>query len=258
MKITIWNVNSINARLEHAKRYLRESAPDVLMIQELKTENFPAQDFENLGYQSQSVGQKAYNGVAILAKTPVETVLDRLPGEPEDTQARYLEAKINGLRLINIYAPNGNPAPGEKYDYKLRWMKRLTLRLRELLDADQAFIIGGDFNIIPEEKDCHDPAAWKEDALFRIESRHALRTLENMGLYDAFRIFDTRAGQYTFWDYQAGAWQRNNGIRIDHFLLSPCMADRALGCVINRIPREWDKPSDHTCVELTISMNNSG
>lgn len=259
MKIVIWNVNSINARLGHVKRYLREAAPDALMIQELKTENFPAQDFENLGYRSQSIGQKAYNGVAILAKTPVETVLDRLPGEEEeDAQARYLEANVNGLRLINIYAPNGNPAPGEKFDYKLRWMKRLTARLRELLGADQAFIVGGDFNIIPEEKDCLDPNAWKEDALFRIESRQALRTLENMGLYDAFRIFDTRAAQYTFWDYQAGAWQRNNGIRIDHFLLSPAMADRVQSCVINRDPRGWDKPSDHTCVELEISLNNSG
>jgi len=255
MKIVTWNVNSINVRLEHVKRYLREAAPDVLMLQEIKTENFPAQDFENLGYKCHAVGQKAYNGVALLSKHDISVIAERLPGDETDTQARYIEADINGLRLINIYAPNGNPAPGEKYDYKLRWMKRLTARLREYVAKDQAFVIGGDFNIIPEEKDCFDPKAWQDDALFRLESRQALRTLENMGLYDAFRIFDTRAHQYTFWDYQAGAWQKDNGIRIDHFLLTAAMADRLQSCVINRGPRGWEKASDHTPVELTLSSN---
>lgn len=257
MKIVTWNVNSINARLDHVKRYLTESKPDILMLQELKTENFPADEFLNTGYSTVSVGQKAYNGVAILSKTPIETVMNRLPGDETDEQARYLEIKTAGLRIINIYAPNGNPAPGDKFDYKLRWMQRLTERLRTLLKQDEAFVIGGDFNIIPDKKDCKDPAAWKDDALFRIESRKALRILENMGLYDAFRIFDTRPGQYTFWDYQAGAWQRDNGIRIDHFLLSPGMADHAISCVINRTPRGWDKPSDHTCVELTLNFTNA-
>lgn len=255
MKIVTWNVNSINVRLEHVKRYLREATPDVLMLQEIKTENFPAQDFENLGYRSRSVGQKAYNGVTVLSKHNISVIADRLPGDETDAQARYIEADIGGLRLINIYAPNGNPAPGEKYDYKLRWMKRLTARLREYVANDQAFVIGGDFNIIPEEKDCFDLKAWQDDALFRLESRQALRTLENMGLYDAFRIFDTRAHQYTFWDYQAGAWQKDNGIRIDHFLLTAAMADRLQSCVINRGPRGWEKASDHTPVELTLSSN---
>lgn len=256
MKIVTWNINSINVRLEHVKRYLRESAPDVLLLQELKTEKFPAQDFENLAYHAAALGQKAYNGVAVLSKTPIEVIANRLPGDESDAQARYLEVETGSLRVINIYAPNGNPAPGEKFEYKLKWMKRLTERLHELLAKDISFVIGGDFNIIPEERDCKDPKAWKDDALFRIESRKALRTLENMGLYDAFRIFDTRPGQYTFWDYQARAWQKDNGIRIDHFLLSPAMADRMKSCVINRDPRGWDKPSDHTCVELTLNLNN--
>ncbi len=255
MKIVTWNVNSINVRLEHVKRYLREAAPDVLMLQEIKTENFPAQDFENLGYKCRAVGQKAYNGVALLSKHEIKVIAERLPGDETDAQSRYIEAEINGLRLINIYAPNGNPTPGEKYDYKLRWMKRLTAHLREYVANDQNFVIGGDFNIIPEDKDCFDPKAWADDALFRLESRQALRTLENMGLYDAFRIFDTRPHQYTFWDYQAGAWQKDNGIRIDHFLLTPAMADRQQSCVINRIPRGWEKASDHTPVELTLNMN---
>lgn len=255
MKIVTWNVNSINTRLEHVKRYLRESGPDVLMLQELKTENFPAQDFENLAYHSRAVGQKAYNGVAILSKHDINVIAQRLPGEDSDEQARYIEVEINNLRLINIYAPNGNPVPGEKYDYKLRWMKRLTQRLRDYVANDQSFVIGGDFNIIPEEKDCRDPKAWKDDALFLPDSRKALRTLENLGLYDAFRIFDTRARQFTFWDYQAGAWQKDNGIRIDHFLLSPALTDRMESCVINRDPRGWEKPSDHTPVELTLQTD---
>lgn len=251
MKIAIWNVNSVKARLEHVQRFLRENAPDVLMMQELKTEDFPAGAFD--GYHAAAVTQKAYNGVAILSKFPVREIHACLPGDPEDTHSRYLECEINGLRLINIYLPNGNPVESEKYPYKLRWMDRLYAHVKDLRDQNIPFIIGGDFNIIPENKDCHDPKAWQNDALFRLESRAKFRQIMNLGLTDAFRIFNTRAGQYSFWDYQAGARQRNNGIRIDHFLLSPEMADRAADCMIDETPRDWEKPSDHTPVILKLA-----
>lgn len=252
MKIASWNVNSIKARGEHVKRYLSESGPDVLMVQELKTPDFPAENFAATGYESAAVGQKTYNGVAVLSKTPVTVILDRLPGDPDDEQARYLEVETGGMRMVCAYMPNGNPAPGPKYDYKLGWMARLYARLKTLRDEDTPFLIGGDFNVIPEEKDCHAPEDWKEDALFRLESRKAFRALLALGLTDAFRVFDTRAGQYTFWDYQAGAWPKNNGIRIDHFLLSPVIADRLAGCRIDAAPRGWDKPSDHTPIEIEV------
>lgn len=252
MKIVSWNVNSIKARLDHVKRYLEEEKPDVLMIQELKGLEFPSGEFDVIDYQSHAVGQKAYNGVAIISKYPIDVVLDHLPGDKTDEQARYIEADINGVRLINIYLPNGNPTPGDKYDYKLGWMERLYTRLKHLRDNDIPFIIGGDFNVIPKDKDCHSPKDWEGDALFRAETHAAFRTLINLGLTDAFRVHDTRAEQYTFWDYQAGAWQKNNGIRIDHFLLSPVMADRLNSCNINKTPRGWDKPSDHTPIEITI------
>ena len=253
MKIVSWNVNSIKARLEHVKRYLSEADPDVLMIQELKGLEFPSDTFKEMGYQTHAVGQKAYNGVAMIAKHPINLVLDHLPGDETDEQARYIEANINGIRLINIYLPNGNPAPGPKYDYKLGWMERLYTRLKELCDNDIPFIIGGDFNVMPEDKDCHSPKDWEGDALFRLESKQAFRALINLGLTEAFRVFNMQAEQYTFWDYQAGAWQKNNGIRIDHFLLSPVLADRLFSCAINKEPRGWEKPSDHTPIEITIS-----
>lgn len=252
MKIVSWNVNSIKARLEHVKRYLDDENPDVLMVQELKGLEFPAAEFEGKDYHCAFVGQKAYNGVAIISKHPIEVVLDHLPGDESDEQARYIEADINGVRLINIYLPNGNPTPGDKYDYKLNWMERLHARLRELRDNDTSFIIGGDFNVMPEDKDCHSPKDWEGDALIRPETRTAYRKLINLGLTDAFRVFDTRAEQYSFWDYQAGAWQKNNGIRIDHFLLSPVLADKLISCTINKTPRGWEKPSDHTPIEIII------
>ena len=252
MKIVSWNVNSIKARLEHVKRYLDDENPDVLMVQELKGLEFPAAEFEGKDYHCAFVGQKAYNGVAIISKHPIEVVLDHLPDDESDEQARYIEADINGVRLINIYLPNGNPTPGDKYDYKLSWMERLYTRLKQLRDNDISFIIGGDYNVMPEDKDCHSPKDWEGDALIRPETRAAYRKLINLGLTDAFRVFDTRAEQYSFWDYQAGAWQRNNGIRIDHFLLSPVYADKLLSCVINKTPRGWEKPSDHTPIEIII------
>lgn len=253
MKTVSWNVNSIKARLEHVKQYLAEVAPDVLMVQELKGLDFPADDFSALGYETHAVGQKAYNGVAVFSKTPITVIHNKLPGDDADEQARYLEFETNGVRLINIYAPNGNPVDSDKFPYKLKWMARLTKRLQQLRADYVPFAIGGDFNVIPEDKDCHDPKAWAGDALFRPESRSAFRTLENTGLYDAFRIVNRSGGNYTFWDYQAGAWQQDHGIRIDHFLLSPEMTDRLVNCTIDRTPRGWDKPSDHTPIIIEIA-----
>ncbi len=257
MKIVSWNINSLKARDEHVKRYLKESVPDVLMVQELKGMDFPASNFEALGYHTAAVTQKTYNGVAVFSKTPVDMILDRLPGDKEDEQARYLEFETTGpfkkkLRLINIYLPNGNPVDSEKYPYKLAWMKRLKKRLKTLREDAVDFAIGGDFNVIPEDRDCWNPKVWRDDALFRPETRRAFRALINLGLTDAFRAFDPRAGQYTFWDYQAGCWQKDHGIRIDHFLLCPALADRLVSCHIDRDPRGWDKPSDHTPIRIEI------
>lgn len=253
MKIAIWNVNSIKSRAEHAAKWLATHKPDALMIQELKGLEFESQEFEALGYHVSFVGQKAYNGVATFTRTPVETILNKLPGDDSDEQARYLEIDYEGLRLINIYAPNGNPVDSEKYPYKLDWLERLRLRLAELRATAVPFVIGGDFNIIPEDRDCYDPKVWAEDALFRLESRQAFRSIMNLGLTDAFRVYNQQDSQYTFWDYQAGAWQQNKGIRIDHFLLSPVIADRLVNCTIDKDPRSWDKASDHTPVILEIA-----
>ncbi len=254
MKIATWNVNSIKARRAHVEAWLAEQRPDVLMIQELKGENFTAEEFGALGYGVTIVGQKAYNGVATLARHPIEILLDRLPGDETDEQARYLETRINGIRFINIYLPNGNPVDTEKFSYKLRWMDRLHDRIAALRNSRENFVLAGDFNVIPEERDCHDPAAWANDALFRLESRRAFRRLVNLGLTDAFRVFNDDGGQYTFWDYQAGAWPRNHGIRIDHILLSPGPADRLHASAIDKNPRGMEKASDHTPILAEIDV----
>lgn len=254
MKIISWNVNSLKARLDHVKAYLAEKQPDILMMQEIKGLEFPDMEFTALGYHSLHALQKTYNGVAILSKTPLKVIHKALPGNDNDEQARYLEVETpQGLRVINIYLPNGNPVDSEKYPYKLSWMTHLKNRLQTLREERQPFVIGGDFNIIPEDKDCYNPAIWAEDALFRLESRKKYREILNLGLTDAFRVFDSSHERYTFWDYQAGAWQRNNGIRIDHFLLSPETADRLRSCMIDSGPRALDKPSDHTPITVEIA-----
>lgn len=253
MKIVSWNVNSIKVRLGHVEHYLDRAQPDVLMLQELKGMDFPAEAFKAAGYESHAIPQKARNGVAVISKAPVTVVLDHLPGDKSDEQARYLEFDYEGLRLINIYLPNGNPAPGEKYDYKLAWMDRLYARLAALRKDNVAFAIGGDFNVIPEAKDCYDPKSWENDALFMLESRRRFRRLVNLGLSDALRVHNTLPGEYTFWDYQRGAWEKNHGIRIDHFLLSPTVADRLVSCTIDTEPRGQDKPSDHTPIMIELA-----
>jgi exodeoxyribonuclease III len=253
MKIAIWNVNSIKARLEHVKTWLATQKPDVLMMQELKGMEFPAAAFKELGYESAFVPQKTYNGVATLSRHGIETVMTALPGDEADAQARYLETTINGLHLINIYLPNGNPVETEKFSYKLAWLDRLKTRMKELRAQEIPAAVGGDFNVIPEDKDCYDPLVWANDALFRPESRAKFRALLNLGYTDAFRVNNGEPRQYTFWDYQGASWPANKGIRIDHFLLSPALADRMQSCVIDTVPRGKDKASDHTPVIVTLN-----
>ncbi|PJB69713.1 MAG: exodeoxyribonuclease III [Alphaproteobacteria bacterium CG_4_9_14_3_um_filter_47_13] len=252
MRIASWNINSIKMRLEHVRNWLRQHQPDVLLLQELKGLEFPAAEFRALGYQSAVLPQKAYNGVATLARHDIKIEYERLPGDPLDEQARYLETTINGLRVIGIYAPNGNPVESDKFSYKLSWLDRLQERLKLLREDEIPVVIGGDFNIIPESVDCYDPVVWKEDALFRLETRKKWRSILNLGYTDAFRIYNKQAQQYSFWDYQAGAWPQNRGIRIDHFLLSPDVTDRMVSCTIDTIPRGLEKASDHTPVIVEI------
>ncbi|MET0295082.1 MAG: exodeoxyribonuclease III [Phenylobacterium sp.] len=259
MRIATWNVNSINARLETVRRWFEQEQPDVACLQELKCvdEKFPAEPFERLGYNIAVHGQKSYNGVAILSKAPLEDVRRGLPGDESDDHARYLEAVVSGpqpVRVASIYLPNGNPVATEKFGYKLGWLKRLNAHARELLIYEEPLALVGDYNVIPEPRDAENPANWTGDALFQPESREAFRALKWLGLTDAFLEADGAPGSYTFWDYQAGSWQRNDGIRIDHALLSPQAADRLRGVAIHRDVRSWDKPSDHVplMVELEV------
>lgn len=249
--VASWNINSIKTRTEHVQRWLEQHKPDLLFLQEIKctTDTFPLADFEVLGYTATVHGQPSYNGVAILSREPVTLIRNTLPGEDEDILARYLEIEWRGCRFINIYAPNGNPLGTEKFDYKLRWMKRLYTHLHGLIQDRIPFVIGGDFNIIPTDHDARHPEQWTNDALFQPQSHAAWRSLLNMGLTDAFRaLHPHEAHAYTFWDYQAGAWPKDNGIRIDHFLTSPHMTDRLQSCVIDKTPRGEEKPSDHTVI----------
>jgi len=258
MRIATWNVNSVNARLETVVRWFEEAKPDVACLQEIKCvdEKFPTEAFERLGYNVAVHGQKTYNGVALLSKTPLEDVRKGLPGDDTDEQARYVEAVVSGpepVRVASIYLPNGNPITTEKFAYKLAWMARLNAHARDLLALEERFVLAGDYNVIPEPRDAEFPKNWVEDALFQPESRGAFRALKNLGLTEAYMQADGAPGAYTFWDYQAGAWQRNNGIRIDHALLSPQAADRLSGVVIHRDVRAWDKPSDH--VPLVVELD---
>ncbi len=254
MRITTWNVNSVRQRLEHLLAVLREEAPDVLCLQELKCQDdaFPRAEVEAAGYRVETHGQKGFNGVAILSREPLEDVRRGLPGDPADEQARYIEGVAAGVRVASIYLPNGNPAPGPKYEYKLAWFDRLIAHAGTLLDREEPLVLAGDYNVIPEERDVANPDAWRGDALFLPDSRAKLRELEFLGLTDAVRACDDSGALYTFWDYQAGAFQRNLGIRIDHLLLSPQAADRLQGVAIHRHTRGWEKPSDHVPVSVVL------
>ncbi len=259
MKIATWNVNSVNARLETVLRWFEEVSPDVACLQEIKCvdEKFPAEAFERLGYNVVVHGQKTYNGVAILSKTPLEDVRRGLPGDASDEQARYLEAVISGpnpMRVASIYLPNGNPVETEKFTYKLAWMARLQAHARDLLALEEPLALVGDFNVIPQARDAAHPENWLKDALYRPESRAAFQALKWLGLTEAFLEINGAPESYSFWDYQAGAWPRNNGIRIDFALLSPQAADRLKGCEIHRDVRGWDKPSDHVPVVTELGF----
>ena len=259
MKIASWNINSINARMHALKKWLEAAKPDVVCLQETKTvdDGFPRLELEALGYNVAVYGQKSYNGVAILSKKPFEEIRTGLPGDETDAQARYIEALIMGeerpFRVASIYLPNGNPVYdtdnpdvfSEKYKYKLGWMERLRTHALNLKPLEEAVILAGDYNVIPGDKDTHDPQSWQGDAAFRPETHARYRALLNIGLVDGFEQLDGRAEQFTFWDYQGGAWPRNKGIRIDHLLLSAQAADILRGVKIDRDVREVIKPSDH-------------
>ncbi|HCP01110.1 MAG: exodeoxyribonuclease III [Alphaproteobacteria bacterium] len=259
MKIATWNVNSIRARLPNVLDWLVKAAPDVVLLQELKTidQNFPAMEIQELGYNCAIHGQKSYNGVAILSKHPLSDVSTGLAGDKDDNQARYVEAFIEAgdesVRVASIYLPNGNPIDTDKYLYKLEWMDRLGKHAADLLRSEEPVVLGGDYNVIPADGDCYDVAVWANDALFQPEIRAKFRSILNLGYSDAWRDLHTETHVYSFWDYQRGAWQKNNGIRIDHLLLSPQAADRLARCEIDIGPRGRAKASDHTPVwcELT-------
>lgn len=264
MRIATFNINGIKARYEALTDWLKDAEPDVALLQEIKSvdENFPREHFEDLGYTVETHGQKSFNGVAILSKLPLEDVSRGLPGGTgsgwdgaDDVEARYIEATVVGdkaIRVCGLYLPNGNPAPSEKYDYKLRWMARLGERAKELLKLEEPFVMAGDYNIIPQDEDAKRPEAWTTDALALPASRAAFRRLTALGLTDAFRARTGAPGHYSFWDYQAGAWDRDDGIRIDHHLLSPQAADLLTDCWIEKDVRGRAKPSDHTPVWIEL------
>lgn len=258
MKIASFNINGVRARLDRVTEWLQETAPDVALLQEIKTvdEGFPREVFEDLGYNVETHGQKSFNGVAILSKLPLEDVVRGLPGDDADEQARWIEATVMGKKAVRVcclYLPNGNPAPGPKYDYKLAWMDRLHARARALLAAEEPALMAGDYNIIPQAEDAHTPENWTEDALFLPESRAAWRRIVNLGFTEAFRAGNAAPLNYTFWDFQKGAWNRNDGIRIDHFLLTPQAADLLDDCQIDRHMRGRDKPSDHVPIWVELA-----
>lgn len=258
MKIATFNINGIKARIEALPRWLSAAEPDVVCLQEIKSvdEAFPREMFEEMGYQVETHGQKGFNGVAILSKYPLSDVTRGLPGDEADEQARWIEATVEGPRVVRVcglYLPNGNPAPGPKYDYKLAWMQRMEARARDLLALEEPTIFLGDYNVIPQSQDAAKPEAWTEDALFLPASRAAFRRLLNLGLTEAVRTLDPSPGIYTFWDYQAGAWDRNNGIRIDHVLMTPQAADLLEEAGIDKDARAGDKPSDHVPVWVRLA-----
>jgi exodeoxyribonuclease-3 len=257
LKIAAWNVNSILARLPTALKVFEEVNADIWCLQEIKCEDarFPRLEFETMGFNIETYGQKSYNGVAILSKHRIEETCRGIPGL-EHEHARYIESVIAApdgpVRIASIYAPNGNPIGTEKFQFKLKFMDALRAHAEELLKLEERFIIAGDYNVIPRETDCHNPAVWTGDALFQPETRAAYRTLQNLGLRDAYMQADGAAHRYTFWDYQAGAWQKDHGIRIDHLLLSPQAADRLNGVEIFKKARGMEKASDHVPIVATF------
>ncbi|MES2728647.1 MAG: exodeoxyribonuclease III [Pseudomonadota bacterium] len=254
MRIASWNVNSFKVRADHLSQFLAESGTDIIGLQELKGETIDTAPLKTARYHVEYVGQKAYNGVAIATRHMGAVVATRLAGDADDTQARYIEMAFPWGNVLNCYMPNGNPLGTEKFTYKLAWLKRLHARVAALRTARTPFVLLGDFNIIPMPIDCYDPLAWAGDALFQPESRGAYQALLNTGMVDAFRHLHTDTQAYTFWDYQAGCWPRNLGIRIDHILLSPTLVPLLRDCQIDRTPRGWEKASDHTPIWIDLDV----
>lgn len=259
MRIATWNVNSVRQRLAPLLDYLKTVAPDVLCLQELKCEevNFPRLEILDAGYNVEIVAQKSFNGVALISKRPLEDVRRGLPGLEDDPQARYIEGVVTHesgvFRVASIYLPNGNPVASEKYPYKLRFMEALIDHARRLLLHEEPLVLAGDYNVIPEPGDVYDPASWAQDALFLPQTRARYRELLSLGFADALRSVSDAPGLYTFWDYQAGAWQKNKGLRIDHLLLSPQAADRLVSVAIDKHLRDAPKASDHVAIRADFS-----
>ena len=259
IKISTFNINSIKMRSTIVTNWLDESKTDILLMQETKSidENFPHKEFEDKGFNVIFSGQKAYNGVAIASKFKIEEISRNLPiyndDELKDDQARFLHVKILNINIICLYLPNGNPAPGLKFDYKINWMKRLIKYSREIYNNNEPLILGGDFNVIQNNNDCYDISKWLDDALYLEDTRKLMKEIINIGLLDSYRIKYPDSREYSFWDYQAGAWQKDNGIRIDFLLISPEIVDLLEDVGIDKNPRGLSKPSDHTPVWLTIN-----
>jgi exodeoxyribonuclease-3 len=254
MIIATWNVNSVKSRLEHLVKYLREKKPDVVLLQELKcqTDAFPYMEVEECGYNLAIHGQKTYNGVAILSKHPIEDIITTLPGEETDEAARYIEAFTNGYRVVSVYVPNGIEEGSDKFQYKLRFFNRLREHFKALLQYDEKLVVGGDFNVAPNEIDVYDPVGMNGSICFHPLERNLFRSILNLGLTESFRTMHPGIQKFSWWDYRAGAWQYNKGMRIDHILLSAEAADKLVNADIDSEPRSWDKPSDHTPVWVEL------
>jgi exodeoxyribonuclease-3 len=261
VKIASWNVNSVKVRLPRLLDYLKSAQPDVLCLQEIKcpAEDFPQLEVQALGYRVEAIGQRAYNGVALISKEPARDIVCGLPEPGDDDQARYIEASFTGaaggeVRVASIYLPNGNPIDTDKFTYKLAWMDRLLGHAQALLRRELPFVLAGDYNICPADEDVYDPVAFRDDALCQRESRARFRALLYLGLTDSYRAFHREPHRYTFWDYQAGRWNRDEGLRIDHLLLSPHAADRVTACEIDKSPRGKDRASDHTPIWCELAV----
>ena len=258
MIISSWNVNSVRARIENIKQYLKKISPDILMMQEIKTENinFPVDEFKNINYESHIFGQKSYNGVAIISKHKLNNVrIDLI--KDKNKQSRIISAEVKykkkNIQIINIYTPNGNPVDTDKYNYKIYWLDNLIKQLKLLSKKNENIILGGDFNIIPSAEDVYNVKSFEDDALYRLEIRKKLREMINLGFHDAYRHINGDKEGYTFWDYMRGAWQKNNGMRIDHFLVSNSLLSNVKNVKINKDPRGKEKPSDHTPIEIELA-----
>jgi exodeoxyribonuclease-3 len=261
VKIATWNVNSVKVRLPHLLDYLKSAQPDVLCLQEIKclADDFPQLELQGLGYRVEALGQRAYNGVALVSKEPARDIVCGLPEAGDDDQARYIEASFTGaaggeVRVASLYLPNGNPIGTDKFAYKLAWMERLHGHAQALLRREIPFVLAGDYNVCPADEDVYDPVAMGEDALVQPESRARFRALLYLGLTDSYRAFHRESHRYTFWDYQAGRWNRDEGLRIDHLLLSPHAADRVTACEIDKSPRGKERASDHTPIWCELAV----